>query len=119
MIESNLVSARNAVEQELKLSQFQRIDPKRKAFLRVRLAQLTRDIQAVGFSETEVEKNDVNVGHGQKQTNQTSFLIPPASWMSEDAAQKQPRDTRTHQERVTAYREEANRRAAVWEGKNK
>jgi hypothetical protein len=86
MIESKLVSARNDIIHELRLNAIHR-NPAHKRYLEARKAQLDRDIQALGFSETEIAKNNFDYAGETKSTTSKSYLIPPPSWMKED---KQP-----------------------------
>jgi hypothetical protein len=60
LMESRLVTARNEILQELQVNR--RIDPRRKQYLLARLRTLERDIGAMGFSETDIEKNDISYG---------------------------------------------------------
>jgi hypothetical protein len=77
-VQSALVTKRNEIERELRLGVR---DPRRKQYLVARLLQLDRDIAAMGYSQEEIERNDVKTGDDNKKTDGTKqYFVPPPSW---------------------------------------
>ena len=81
-MQSKLVSRRAEVIHQLKiLSQRERVgirDDKKKRQLTAILLQLERDIQSIGFSPEEIEKNEFSY-HADKVEVSKHLIIPP-SW---------------------------------------
>jgi hypothetical protein len=81
VITSSLVTRKNAIEVELRRGVS---DPKRKSYLLARLQQLNRDIQSLGFSEAEIEKNDILTGNDKDVTvGNRQYLVPLPEWMKD------------------------------------
>jgi hypothetical protein len=82
-MQSKLVSRRAEVIHQLKiLSQRERVgirDDKKKRQLTAILLQLERDIQSIGFSPEEIEKNEFSY-HADKVEVSKQHLIMPPSW---------------------------------------
>ncbi|MGO9049822.1 MAG: hypothetical protein ACLQFW_23575 [Xanthobacteraceae bacterium] len=86
MVASHIITAINEIERELKLGVWR--NPKRKAYLQNRLAQLTREVTALGFTEEEIKSGEINVG-SDKQVVSKTYYVPLPSWTtSTDAKDK-------------------------------
>jgi hypothetical protein len=72
----------NDINHELAISRYTRTDPRRLHYLEQRKAQLLRDVQALGFTDAEIDANDVATGNpGHKEVGSKSYLVPLPSWM--------------------------------------
>ena len=83
MIASRLVTKKQSIEQELRLSGIHR-DPARKCYLEARLVQMNRDIAALGFTKDEIDRNDVNADADEKTVGGKQYFVPPPSWWQND-----------------------------------
>jgi hypothetical protein len=64
---SKLVSKLNDINHELAISRYARIDAQRLHYLERRKAQLLRDISSLGFSDAEIQANDIATGDPNKK----------------------------------------------------
>ncbi len=82
MIESKLISAKRAIEAELK--RYPR-DPKRKQFLLARLLLIEKDIRAMGFTSQDLERNEfAGAGTNNIRTvESTQYLVGVPEWYNQ------------------------------------
>jgi hypothetical protein len=80
-MESRLVNRKNEIERELRLGVR---DPRRKRYLLARLLQLERDISSMGFSESDIDKNDSAYFSDKKEIGNKQFYVPLPMWTATD-----------------------------------
>jgi hypothetical protein len=76
MISSALISKKHQIEREPKRGVR---DPQKKAYLIARLLQIENDIKSLGFSEQEIESNDVACGKANHPIAR-QYYLPPSEW---------------------------------------
>ena len=59
MATSKIIEAIQAIDREITLSQYSRIDPRRKAYLLARKRQLESEANAMSFTDEELKTNDI------------------------------------------------------------
>ncbi|MGO9399902.1 MAG: hypothetical protein ACLP19_18975 [Xanthobacteraceae bacterium] len=77
MIASRIISKIQDFEHELKMGAFRPIDPRRRHYLTESLKQLRRDVQSMGYTPDEIEKNDVYAGVDKVGIQKQYLVVPP------------------------------------------